>query len=54
MQFAEIVNEARLQAHLCQRGLAEQLTTAQKPEGVCATYVGQIEKGDKSPPTRCA
>ena len=49
MQFAEIVNEARLQASLCQRGLAEQLTTAQKPEGVWATYVGQIEKGDKVP-----
>ena len=49
MQFAEIVNEARLQARLSQRGLAEQLTTAQKPDGVWATYVGQIEKGDKVP-----
>ena len=49
MQFAEIVKEARLQARLSQRGLAEQLTTAQKPEGVWATYVGQIEKGDKVP-----
>ena len=49
MQFAEIVKEARLQARLSQRGLAEQLTTAQKPDGVWATYVGQIEKGDKVP-----
>ena len=49
MQFAEILKEARLQARLSQRGLAEQLTTAQKPEGVWATYVGQIEKGDKVP-----
>ena len=49
MQFAEMVKEARLQARLSQRSLAEQLTTAQKPEGVWATYVGQIEKGDKVP-----
>ena len=49
MQFAEMVKEARQQARLSQRGLAEQLTTAQKPEGVWATYVGQIEKGDKVP-----
>ena len=49
MQFAEMVREARQQARLSQRGLAEQLTTAQKPEGVWATYVGQIEKGDKVP-----
>lgn len=49
MQFAEIVKEARLQARLSQRGLAEQLTTAQKPDGVWATYIGQIEKGEKVP-----
>ena len=49
MQFAEIVKEARLRARLSQRGLAEQLVTAQKPNGVWATYVGQIEKGEKVP-----
>ncbi len=49
MQFAEMVKEARLQARLSQRGLAEQLVTAQKPDGVWATYIGQIEKGDKVP-----
>ena len=49
MQFAEMVKEARLRARLSQRGLAKQLVTAQKPDGVWATYVGQIEKGDKVP-----
>ena len=49
MQFAEMVKEARLQARLSQRGLAEQLITTQKPEGVWATYIGQIEKGEKVP-----
>jgi transcriptional regulator with XRE-family HTH domain len=34
---------------MSQRALAEQLKTTQKPEGVWATYVGQIEKGEKVP-----
>ena len=38
MQFAEMIKGTRLQARLSQRGLAEQLITAQKPEGVSATY----------------
>ena len=49
MQFAEMIKGTRLQARLSQRGLAEQLTSAQKPEGVWATYTGQIEKGEKVP-----
>jgi transcriptional regulator with XRE-family HTH domain len=49
MQFAEMIKGTRLQARLSQRGLAEQLITAQKPEGVWATYIGQIEKGEKVP-----
>ena len=49
MQFAEMVKEARLQAHLSQQGLAEQLVTARRPKGVWATYIGQIEKGEKVP-----
>ena len=49
MQFAEIVKEARLQAHLSQQRLAEQLVTARRPKGVWATYIGQIEKGEKVP-----
>ena len=49
MQFAEMIKGARLQTRLSQRGLAEQLITAQKPEGVWATYIGQIEKGEKVP-----
>ena len=49
MQFAEMIKEARLQAHLSQQGLAEQLVTARRPKGVWATYIGQIEKGEKVP-----
>ena len=49
MQFAEMVKEARLQAQLSQQGLAEQLVTARRPKGVWATYIGQIEKGEKVP-----
>ena len=44
-----MIKGARLQTRLSQRGLAEQLITAQKPEGVWATYIGQIEKGEKVP-----
>ena len=49
MQFAEMIKEARLQAQLSQQRLADQLVTARKPEGVWATYIGQIEKGEKVP-----
>ena len=49
MQFAEMIKEARLQAHLSQQGLAKQLVTARRPKGVWATYIGQIEKGEKVP-----
>lgn len=49
MQFAEMVKEARLQSKLSQQGLAEQLVTARRPKGVWATYIGQIEKGEKVP-----
>ncbi len=49
MRFAEMVKEARLKAGFSQRGLAEKLVTAQKPDGVWSTYIGQIEKGDKVP-----
>ena len=49
MQFAEMIKEARLQAHLSQQGLAKQLITARRPNGVWATYIGQIEKGEKVP-----
>jgi transcriptional regulator with XRE-family HTH domain len=49
MEFAAIVKRARQAARLSQRELAEQLKTTQKPEGVWATYVGQIEKGEKVP-----
>lgn len=49
MQFAEMIKEARLGAHLSQQRLAEQLVTARKPKGVWATYIGQIEKGEKVP-----
>ncbi len=49
MQFAEMIKEARLQAKLSQQRLADQLVTARKPEGVWATYIGQIEKGEKVP-----
>ena len=49
MQFAEMIKKARLQAHLSQQKLAEQLVTARRPKGVWATYIGQIEKGEKVP-----
>ena len=49
MQFAEMIKEARLQAQLSQQGLAEQLVTTRRPKGVWATYIGQIEKGEKVP-----
>ena len=49
MQFAEMIKEARLQAQLSQQRLAEQLVTARRPKGVWATYIGQIEKGEKVP-----
>jgi transcriptional regulator with XRE-family HTH domain len=49
MQFANMIKEARLKARLSQRGLAGQLVTAKKPDGVWATYIGQIEKGEKVP-----
>lgn len=49
MQFAKMIKEARLQAHLSQQRLAEQLVTARRPKGVWATYIGQIEKGEKVP-----
>ena len=49
MQFAEMIKEARSRAHLSQQGLAAQVVTARKPNGVWATYIGQIEKGEKVP-----
>jgi transcriptional regulator with XRE-family HTH domain len=49
MSFADMIKDARLDARISQRALAEQLKTTQKPEGVWATYVGQIEKGEKVP-----
>ena len=49
MQFAEMIKEARLRAHLSQQRLADQLVTARRPKGVWATYIGQIEKGEKVP-----
>ena len=49
MQFAEMIKEARLQAQLSQQRLAEQLVTTRRPKGVWATYIGQIEKGEKVP-----
>jgi transcriptional regulator with XRE-family HTH domain len=49
MRFADMIKDARLDERISQRALAEQLKTAQKPDGVWATYVGQIEKGEKVP-----
>lgn len=49
MQFAEMIKQARLSAHLSQQGLAEQLVTERRPKGVWATYIGQIEKGKRVP-----
>jgi transcriptional regulator with XRE-family HTH domain len=49
MLFAEMIKEARKQADLSQRGLAKLLVSTKKPDGVWATYVGQIEKGEKIP-----
>ena len=49
MLFAEMIKQARLQAQLSQQRLAEQLVTARRPKGVWATYIGQIEKGEKVP-----
>ena len=49
MHFPDMIKDARLNARISQRALAEQLKTTQKPEGVWATYVGQIEKGEKVP-----
>ena len=44
-----MIKDARLAARISQRALAEELKTTQKPDGVWATYVGQIEKGEKVP-----
>ena len=49
MSFSDMIKDARLAARISQRALAEQLKTTQKPDGVWATYVGQIEKGEKVP-----
>ena len=49
MKFAKMVREARRKAELSQGGLARQMRTAKRPEGVWPTYVGQIEKGEKVP-----
>ena len=49
MLFSDMIKDARLAARISQRALAEQLKTTQKPDGVWATYVGQIEKGEKVP-----
>ena len=49
MQFAEMIKKARKQADFSQRGLAKLLISSKKPDGVWATYVGQIEKGEKIP-----
>ena len=49
MRFADMIKDARLDERISQRALAEQLKTAQKPDGVWATYVGQIEKREKVP-----
>jgi transcriptional regulator with XRE-family HTH domain len=49
MRFADMIKGARLGERISQRALAEQLKTAQKPDGVWATYVGQSEKGEKVP-----
>ena len=49
MKFAELIREARKKVGLSQGGLAQQMRTAKRPEGVWPTYVGQIEKGEKVP-----
>jgi transcriptional regulator with XRE-family HTH domain len=49
MQFAKMIKDARKRAKLSQRALAAQLITEDKPNGVWATYIGQIEKGEKVP-----
>jgi transcriptional regulator with XRE-family HTH domain len=49
MEFGEMIRTARLRARLSQSRLAQLLVTPKRPEGVWATYVGQIEKGEKLP-----
>ena len=49
MDFASVVRQARKQAGLSQPELARLLVTPKRPRGVWATYVGQIEKGQKVP-----
>ena len=49
MRFAEMVKQARQKAGISQGELARQMRTAKRPQGVWATYVGQIEKGEKVP-----
>ena len=47
MNIAELVRTARMDHKLSQKALAKQISTTTKPNGVWATYVGQIEKGEK-------
>ena len=49
MNIAELVRTARMDHKLSQKALAKQISTTTKPNGVWATYVGQIEKGEKVP-----
>ena len=49
MNFAELIRAARIDKKLSQKALADQVSTSAKPKGIWATYIGQIEKGQKVP-----
>ena len=49
MNFADLIRSTRTELKLSQKALADQISTSAKPKGVWATYIGQIEKGQKIP-----
>lgn len=47
--LSALLRERRSEANLSQKALAEKISTKKNPNGVWATYIGQLEKGEKTP-----
>jgi len=48
-KFASLIRRQRTTVGLSQKALAKRISTKKNPTGVWATYIGQLEKGEKIP-----
>jgi transcriptional regulator with XRE-family HTH domain len=49
VDFGSLIRTQRQAAGISQKALGQRIITKKKPDGVWATYIGQLEKGDKVP-----